>query len=193
MDEVEIDLRVTSDGVVVVHHDRILTDPDGNKHDIRQSTYADLKRHKADLTTMQEAIETIGRKAPLQFEVKWGEQTAPVIAIIEQYLSRGWQPSDFLVGSKKQRTLMEIHRALPAIPKVIIEPFSGVRASIRARQIGASRVSMRWWWLWSGFIRPFSRRYELYAYTLDDPKRAKRWHRLGLNGIITDRPDLFEK
>ena len=49
-------------------------------------------------------------------------------------------------------------------------------------------------WLWWGFIRAMRRGgWELYAYTVNDPAKAKRWVRWGLAGVITDCPDLFTK
>lgn len=193
VDEIEIDVRVTKDNVVVLHHNRDVQDPTTARLDIRHHTYAELKQHKPDLATLDEAINAINRRAPLQIEVKWGEATKPVIDILQTYLSKGWHENDFLVGSKKQQTLLEIHRGVPAIPTVVIEAFSGVRATYRARQIGTKRISMRSWWLWWYFIHAMARGgYELYAYTLDNPAKARRWLKHGLSGVITDRPDLYQ-
>jgi len=194
VDEIEIDARITKDGAVVVHHDRDLQDHTTARYDIRKHTYAELVQLKPDLARLEEAIEAVNRKVPLQIEIKWGELTIPVVRVLDIYLSKGWHENDFLIGSKKQSTLMEIHRSLPSIPKVVIEPFSGVRAGIRARQLGTKRISMRWWWLWSFFISSVSRRgYQLYAYSLNDPKRARRWAAYGLAGVITDYPNRFQR
>jgi len=193
VDEIEVDVRVTKDKIVVVHHNRDVQDPTSARLDIRYHTYAELKQHKADLATLEEIIDAVGHKVPLQIEVKGGEATRPVIDILQTYLSKGWHENDFLIGSKKQKTLMEIHRAVPAIPTVVIEPFSGIRATYRARQIGTKRISMRSWWLWGFFIRSLARSgYQLYAYTLDNPGKARRWSHNGLAGVITDRPDLYQ-
>jgi glycerophosphoryl diester phosphodiesterase len=99
-----------------------------------------------------------------------------------------------LLGSKSQKTLLELHPALPEIEKVVIEPWSGVRAHYRARQLGAKRISMNQQWLWWGFIRGFKNSgRQLYAYTLNDPAKARRWARYGLAGVVTDYPDRFDK
>ena len=49
VDMLELDLRVTRDDVVILHHDPDLVDPDGHKHKISDNTYKTLKEHKADL------------------------------------------------------------------------------------------------------------------------------------------------
>ncbi len=193
VDEIEVDIRVTNDAVAVLHHNQFLTDQAGNHFNIRSTKYAELRRHKTDLITLEEAIQFIDQRVPLQMEVKWGEQTQPVITVINNFLEKGWQPAMFLFGSKKQQTLVELHQALPIVPIVIIEPFLSIRGVIRARQVGSRRLSMNRLGLWSGFIRSMHRRgYQIYAYTLNNPRKAKLWQRNGLAGVITDSPNLYK-
>jgi glycerophosphoryl diester phosphodiesterase len=193
VNEIEIDVRITKDNVPVLIHDRACHDASGARLAVRGHTYPELKLHKPDLTTLAEAIEAIGRQVPLQIEVKWAEPTGPVIAAIKDALNKGWQPADFLIGSKKHQTLVEAHQALPGITKVVIEPFSGIRAVWRAKSVDTKRLSMNHLWLWSGFIKAMQRGgYELYAYTLNNPSKARRWQRYGLAGVITDLPDSYQ-
>jgi glycerophosphoryl diester phosphodiesterase len=192
VDEIEIDVRVTSDGQVVLQHNQFLRDQAGNWLNIRNCTYEQLRQHKADLCTLSEAIRVLDKRVPLQIEVKWGEQTQPVVDVLQSFLAQKWQATDFLVGSKKQQTLLDIHRALPDIPKVVIEPFSSLRGVWRAKQLGSNRLSMNHLWLWGGFLRAMQRRgYSVYAYTINNPARAKRWQHSGLAGVITDDPERF--
>lgn len=194
VDELEFDLRVTKDQIVVLHHDAKLIDPNGQKHRIAEYTYADLKRHKPDLATFEAALDTIGHQVLLHIEVKPHEATKPIVALIKGRLATGWKLEDFLLGSNSQKTLLELHAALPDIQKVVIEPWSGVRAGRRARQVNTQRISMNQRWLWWGFIRSVvNSGWQLYAYTLNDPAKAKRWANCGLYGVITDYPDRFEK
>lgn len=194
VDMLEFDLRVTKDSIVILHHNRHLIDPDGKKHLVANCTYEELREHKPDLTSFEEVLQKIGHPVPLYIEVKRKERTAPIIKILEAHLASGWRPNYFLLGSKSQKTLLELHKALPDIEKVVIEPWSGVRAHRRARQIGAKSIAMNQLWLWWGFIIGFKNKdKQLYAYTLNDPAKAKRWARYGLAGIITDYPDRFER
>jgi len=193
VDEIEVDVRITKDGVLILHHDPTCQDASGNKLVVREASFDELLRHKPDLITLEQAIELINRQVPLQIEIKAGEPVEPTASIIKQYLKRGWRNSDFLIGSKSQRNLLEAQRLLPDIEKVVIEACFSVVAVHRARQLGATRLSMQEHWLWGGFIRAMSHRgYQLYAYPLNDPQKAKRWHSHGLTGTITDFPDRFD-
>lgn len=193
VDELEFDVRVAKDGVVILHHDPYVTDPDGQRRAITEHTYDQLKRHKKDLATLEEVLDTLGHEVVLHVEVKRGVRIQPIVKLISKRLENSWKPEYFLLGSKSQKTLLQLHKALPGIEKVVIEPWSGVRATRRARQVGAKRLSMNKLWLWWGFIRMMSRSgWQLSAYPLNDPAKARRWARHGLAGVITDYPDRFE-
>lgn len=194
VDELEFDLRVTKDSVVVLHHDAYLTDPDGDRHVIANHTYKELLEHKPDLASFEEVLKIIGHPVTLHIEVKRDVPVEPIIKILRTYLANGWKPEYFLLGSKSQKTLLRLHDTLPGIKKVVIEPWSGIRATYRARRLNTVLLSMNQLFLWRGFIRAMDNRgYKLAAYTLNDPAKARRWAKHGLYAVITDFPDRFEK
>ena len=194
VDELEFDLRVTKDGVVILNHNKTVTDAAGNKLEITAHTYQELKAHKPDLATFTEALDAINRQTLALIEVKRHVSVAPIVATIRQYLAKGWKNENFLLGSKHQPTLLALHKALPDIQKIVIHAWSGIIARHRAKQVNTMRISMRSWFLWWGFIAGMRRGgYQLCAYTLNDPVKAKRWAAHGLAGVITDFPDRFEK
>jgi glycerophosphoryl diester phosphodiesterase len=192
-DMVEFDLRVTKDGTVILHHNPKIIDASGNKLKISDRSYEELKNHKPDLATFKEALDKIGPGFPKYVEVKPKVSITPIVAIVEKYLKEGWSSENFLLASFSQKTLLEIHEKLPDIQKIVIEKWSSVRARYRARQIKTKMVAMNKLWLWSGFIIAMRHAgYELYAYTLNNPKKAKRWEKYGLAGVVTDYPDRFK-
>lgn len=212
VDELEFDLRVTKDDVVVLHHNAYLTDPNGVTRTLAEHTFAELRQHKKDLPTFEEVLEAIGHPVPLYVEVKPGEPTEPIIRIIKKYLAKGWEASDFRFGSYDQKILLELHAAFPEVQTIVIENWSAVRATRRARQLNTKRLSMLEYWLWSGVISALSRRgYEVYSFPpMNEQKerrfakigltgytnnraKAQRWEKYGLYGVVTDYPDRFEK
>lgn len=193
VDGIEFDLRVTRDGIVVVHHDPAITDPNGDTHAIAEHTYKQLKQHKKDLPTFEEALETINRRATLYVELKPGVPTAPIAKITKAYLKKGWKSDDFLILSFSQSILLEMQRELPDIPKVVSDSWSGVRATRRARQLGTKYIIMNQRFLWWGFIAMMNRGgWRLGTYTLNDPVKAGRWAKYGLQFVCTDYPDRFK-
>jgi glycerophosphoryl diester phosphodiesterase len=194
VDELEFDLRVTKDGVVVLHHNRDVIDPNGKRRRIARYTYTELLEHKKDLATFTEVMETLDHSTSLYIEVKPGEPIAPIVRLLREYLKKGWKPEDISLGSYSFKTLKALHAALPDLATIVIDNWSGVRATRRARQLGTKQLSMNRYWLWSGFIRATSRGgYQLIAFTVNNPKKAQRWAKHGLYGVVTDYPDRFEK
>jgi glycerophosphoryl diester phosphodiesterase len=194
VDMVELDLRVCSDGIVIAHHDPYLLDPNGNKLVIKDSPSSELLEHKADLATFEQALATINRAVPVYVEIKPKEPIKPIIKIIQDHLSKGWQSDDFRIASFDQAILLCIREDLPLITVTVLEKWSGVRASRRARQLETVHLLMNQRWLWWGFIRQMTRSgYKLGAYTVNSPKQAAKWQKHGLAAVVTDYPDLFER
>ncbi len=191
VDEIECDVRVTKDEIVVLHHDKEIT---GQNLQIKDCTYDELREHDPDVATLVEALAAVPESTPLQIEIKSGEPTEPVVKILHAEFKKGRKLESILIGSKDQSILLILHDAFPEVIKVVIEAWSGVRATRHAKQVNTKRISMNQRWLWSGFVRQMTHRgWLLYAYTVNQPRRAEQLKKQGLTGIFTDYPDQFEK
>ena len=192
VDEIEIDVRVTRDGVAVLHHDEMLTDPDGREVSIARTTYAELMRHNNDLMALDHAIRHIAHRCRIMLEIKPSVPTKQVTSIIRDRLKRGWLLEEFAIASLDFSILKQMRHEFPDVELVVVERWSGVRARYRMQRLGTKRVSMNQRWLWRGFLRGMHRGgYLLTPYTVNSVRRARKW-RPYIYGIITDRPDLFQ-
>jgi glycerophosphoryl diester phosphodiesterase len=192
VDAVELDVRVTRDGVAVVHHDAAVINPDGSEVIIARTTYAELLRHKRDLAALDHTIRAVSHRCSIMIEIKPGEPTKQTVRIIRDRLKRGWRLKEFAVASYDFRILQDVREQLPGIELVVIEKWSGLRATHRARKLHTKRISMNQRWLWRGFLHAMRRSgFRLSPYTINNPRQAKRWQPY-LYGVITDRPDLFQ-
>jgi glycerophosphoryl diester phosphodiesterase len=176
VDGVEIDVRVTAEGAVVLSHDPL----------IREHTYAELKKQKPNLATLEEALDATRGKCALLVEIKPDEPVGPIAKIL-----RGQKGVSVL--SFSQKILLEVKKELPGVTLVVNEKWSGVRAHYRLRQLGTKHLQMNQRWLWCGFLWSVHRSGILITpYTVNSPAQAKRWAPY-IDGIITDYPDRFEK
>lgn len=192
VDEVEFDVRVTKDGIPVLHHNAN-TSAAGQELKIADHTLEELHQRAPNLASLHGALSLIDGRAVAYVEVKGGEPVEPIVTVLKEWLETGMYTStNLLLGSKSQKTLRELHQALPEIEKIVIEPWSGIRARYRARQVAATRLSMRSWWLWRGFLKAMhDRGYRISPYTMNDPVKVRRWQPY-IYGIITDYPDRFK-
>ncbi len=186
----EVDVRVTADNVAVLHHDPLAISDEGKKISIAATNFTDLQLAKANLLTLEAALHFVDRRADILIELKPGVALEPVMACIKPRLERNWLESDFIITSFDYKTLARIHREHPTVHLAVLEKWSGLRATWRARRLRTSRIIMNQRWVWSGFIRSVVKGgYKLSVYTLNNPKKARRWAKAGLYGAITDYPD----
>lgn len=186
-DEAEFDVRVTQDHVPLLHHETAVVNSNGTRLAISEHTYQELRAHQPDLVTLETVFTELAAK-PLLMEVKPHEPVEPIIRLLKKPAARG----QLAVCSFDQAILRQLRDEFPDLPLVVNERWSGLRATRRARQLGTKRISMNHKWLWWGFIRSLAGRgWQLSAYTLNDPAKAKRWRRHGLYAVITDYPDRF--
>ena len=189
VDGIEVDVRVTSDGVPVLFHDAKF-----GSIFIKHLTFNELRQAVDGLATLEAAIKLINRQVPISIEVKSDVDTGPVISLLNKFINKGWAAKHFMFGSFNQQVLRELHGQLPQIPIIVIESFSSIRASIRARELDTKLVCLNHKFVWWGFIKLMhSSGYQLYVYTLNKPKLAKTWAKFGLAGVVTDFPDRFNK
>lgn len=175
VDEIEIDVRVTRDGHVILNHDPVVHGDDGATYAITAHNLEELQAKKSDVVTLAAAVNAVNRRVPLMIEVKPAQPIAPIVSIIEAFLIDGWKASDFMFGSFSQSILRELHDALPQIELVVIEPYASFRATYRARQVGARKVSINHRLLWFANVAAMRRKnYEIYTWTLNNPKKARR-------------------
>lgn len=192
VDEVEIDIRITRDGIPVLGHNRAIPTDKGGLI-IAEHTLTELQTAKKDITTLSDALTATKGRALLYIEVKHNEPVQPVADAILASAAQNKNTGGLLLGSKSQKTLRELHRLLPDVPKIVIEPWSGVRAHYRAKQVNTRRISMRSWWLWRGFLKAMHKRgYRITPYTINNPVKAAKWQPY-IYGVITDYPDRFSR
>jgi glycerophosphoryl diester phosphodiesterase len=190
---IEFDVRVTKDKVPVLHHDDAIR-LNGTTALISSNSLHELQQIKPDLATLSDGMHAIGARAKVYVEVKPNEDIEPIVTVLKGFIGGTYVPEDVYLASKDQGTLLALHDALPQQPTIVIESWSGVRGSRRARQLDTKHIAMNQLWLWSGFIQAFKRNgYNLYAYTLNNAGKSQRWEKAGLAGVITDFPDRFKK
>lgn len=197
VDQIETDVRLTSDGVLVLVH-KHMSLPDGTTMKVADSTYQDILQHNPDVATLEQAIEFIDKRARLMIEVKKGVPTAPVVKVIKKFFANGWQASDFMFNSADYVILKVLYAALPEIDRIIQGNWSGMRVQHLARKLHTPYIMLDQRYVWWLYVYMVSKRFKLITYTypwFESPKynhyKALSWQKYGLYGVVTDYPDSF--
>lgn len=196
VDQVEIDLRVSKDGRVVLLHDENAVARNGEIIKPDEHTYRELQEYFPDILTLDELLPLVNHRCRIMLECKVIEAVDPTVAILKRYFNEGWEPNEFMFASFKYDILKKFHKLVPEITLVVLDGWSAIRATHRARRLKTPYLSMDQRYLWWGVIHSLSRHYKLFCYPnhkFVHIKHAKpnKWLKYGLYGVITDYPNFF--
>jgi glycerophosphoryl diester phosphodiesterase len=196
VDMVEIDLRRSRDGVLVLAHDDVIR-RDGQQlivadHDLGTLHSLDLG-HGARIATLEEVFEVVRGRCGLMVDLKGEGFEAELAAAIQAsglpyeqlVVPGGTARSRALLRSLDPQILLSLsldeewdHRITPEF----IADIDTDAVTWNHRLITPERV-----------IRLHERGLFVYTWTVDDLDTMRRVIAAGVDGVITNRPELFEQ
>jgi len=126
---IELDVYVCKTGeLVVMHDDEVDRTTNGHGH-VVDMTFEQLRdlvvEGKEKIPTLQEVIELIDRRIPINIELK-GPGTATAVAIlVQQYLAHGWTADHFVISSFDHQQVATFKKLCPNIKTGVC--FHGLR------------------------------------------------------------------
>ena len=196
-DGLELDVHLSRDGVVVVHHDRLLDRTTTLRGPIAERTAEELRR--ADVPALADVLARYhDPRIIIEMKVNSAELAAATIDVVRQADA----VDRVCLGSFGLRVLRAARAIEPAIAT------SGAREEVRwalyRSWIGwpVSRVAYSGYQIpeWAGRTRVVSPRFVEYAHdaglgvqvwTVDTEDAARRLLTWGADALITDRPDVI--
>lgn len=216
VDRVEVDVQQTKDGVVICLHDRTLdrtTDMHGRVRDADWSLLQTAKANvgfdkqfpEAGIPMLEEVIKEVNGRCELVIEIKDGNSYYPgiedkVAALIAKYDAWKWAP----VHSFNDEVLFHLHEKHPKVRLqklfVIKVPWLPVMLDfglhlgkledypfVEAFSVHHSFVSQ------DVIDRAHRMGKQVHVWTVNDPDAARELLSIGIDGVISDRPDLIMK
>ena len=189
-DALELDLRITRDRQLVVLHDPTVdrtTDGRGPVHGMTLAELQDLGGGMGErVPTLTEVMEATA--LPIHAELKVVEAAEPLARLIlETEAAERLTPISFHAAA-----LRRVKRAVPNLPVGLI--FSGAPpdAAQRVLSVGASLVSLEAAHLSVEAVERCRRAgLKITTWTVNELEQMRRAMELGVDGIVTDRPDLL--
>lgn len=196
-DWVETDLRCTADGVVVLHHDADL--PDGRS--LAMTPAAELPAEVPTLDALLELVAATGLGVNLELKSdRTGDDDEQVIALcdrVAEALAGSRRPNDLLVSSFDLRAIDRMRHlgeegAGPVVDTAWLVVDRGRAPSAvveRARQHGHGALNPHDSMVDADLLAACrAAGLRVFTWTVNDPDRIQTLARLGVDGIITDRP-----
>ena len=197
-DGVELDVQLSGDGELVVFHDwtvERLTDGTGRVADLSLAELQSLKLpEEQQIPTLDEVFETFGARPLYNVEIKvegrgdFGVETAVADRIQAHHLENRVIVSSFNLGSVRRA-----RRVLPRATPVGLLWYKRWRnyghflISAQADHPDAAIVNEAYmaWAKKCGL--------KVNVWTVDDPEQAKQLMALGVDGIITNKPQFIRE
>ena len=189
-DALELDLRVTRDGHLVVLHDPTVNRTTNGTGPVHELTLAEVRRLDGGLgervPTFGEVLETT--TLPIHAELKVLEAAEPLASVIlEEDAAERVTPISF-----HSEALRRVKRVLPDQPVGLVFPGAPPEGAGRARAVGADFVSLKSVHLDAEAVERCQRAdLKVTAWTVNEPGQMRRVMEWGAEGIATDRPDLL--
>jgi len=189
-DMVELDVRKSLDGRLVIIHDSRVDRTTNGKGQVRMKSLVELKELDAGMgeriPTLEEAVECVAGRTKLVIELKEDGLEDRVIRVIKEF---GVADDVFVVSFKPVR-LRAVKELEPDLKTGLIL-FASVDPLGAARKCGADAVApFRWFITRKLAERARAAGMYLFTWTVDEKERAERLRDMGVSGIVTNRPDL---
>ena len=198
---IELDVRATSDGRLVIHHDETLDRTTDCSGSIAQQSFDQVRScdagHGERVPTLSEALDLVGDKpVRLLLDVKSGTRLDRVIAEIRDHRAE----AKVIVGLRRARDVAHVRRELPGTTALAFMPHVGDAPAF----VDAGAQIIRLWSDWVEADPTLVGRTKALgpkAWIMIGrrrPARDEEWRQLharmiasGAQGLITDRPQLI--
>lgn len=187
-DWVELDVRPTADGALAVHHDAEL--PDGRT--IAELAAADLPGWVPLLGAALDACGPLGVNVELKADCPPATHAAMVEAAVAEVRGRG-EPARWLLTSFEWELMTRARELAPELPTGLLffDPARTADAVAEAARGGHAAVNPWDPAVDEAFVRlAHDAGVAVNVWTVDDPDRIAELVGLGVDGVITNVPDV---
>ncbi len=202
-DMLEFDVRQTADGAIILFHDWAIKTSSGQRKLISNITIDELSQTARDqgyeIAFFEEVLKRFGTRIPLNIEIKVGGFESEIVRLLQEY-PLAYEPtlSSFFpwVVIRLKRINDNLKTALilgqERVHKFNILARPVVRKLVWTMGIGAIHLQ-------ETIVSPavvknlIQNGVSVFVWTVDDPDEMRRFLRMGVDGIITNKPDELYK
>ena len=196
-DMIELDVHLTSDDEIVVIHDKTVdrtTDGTGIIGNLSLKEVRGLDAGSGErIPTLDEVLSEIRGNCSLDVELKGKDTAIPVLRMLKDQVRKGrWRPEDLMISSFSPIDLLELYDASCNIEMAVLIDNGPWGSEDFAVDIGARSVHPNYKFLDRNFIaRCRGLDLKLNTWTVNGPSKMSELIEWGVDGIITDHPDML--
>jgi glycerophosphoryl diester phosphodiesterase len=193
VDGIELDVRLSADGELMVFHDATLRRRAQDRGTLARRTRRELRALDAGdgecIPTLREVFEAVDRRVFINIELKARGTAERVEALIGEFIARhGWTGEHFIVSSFLRGELARLRD--PRVRRGVLFTRPGLRWAAVARHLRAWSVHPAVRWTNARFVAAAHRHgWRVLPYTANKAKALARMRTLGVDGVFTDYPE----
>ena len=191
---IEIDVRRTKDGQLVVIHDKHTGRIANKKRIVAQSTLAELQavrlKNGQKILTLDGALQLIGDKVPIVLDLKHAGLDEDLVPILRRH-----QELHIILSSRSHTQLKKLRKMFPDLPVTPRSYLYSTDIVDIARHMGAHGISINKW-VMNPLTYHLAKRAGLtvHTYTINHPLLVRIFSKLYPDiHIITNHPQRFAK
>jgi len=186
VDGIELDVHLSSDGVLMVIHDETIDRTTDRKGFVNLFTALELKKYK--IPTLIEVLDLVNQKCFINIELKGIGTAKPVVDLITHYISeKNWNYNDFLASSFDWKMLEEIHLLNPKIRIGVLTEENVDEALAFAKKTKAFSIHPNYRLLAKENVALMRENgLEVYPWTVNSTEDIQKIKSFNVNGIISD-------
>jgi glycerophosphoryl diester phosphodiesterase len=197
VDAIEIDVHKCASGELVVFHDFTLDRMTNGSGEIAKHTLEQLKRLKVndqyEIPTLEEVLKTIDKKCILNIELKGRDTALTTCKIVEEYIkTKHWTLEHFLISSFQHQELEDVYEFNKQLRIGVLTKASVVEAIEFAETINAYAIHPNAAIVTKDNVSfAQDKGYKVLVWTVNDQPTIDRLKTYGVDGIISDNPELI--
>jgi len=198
VDGIELDVHLSSDGVLVVIHDETVdrtTDGSGLVAEMTLDQLQELKTNKNQIIpTLVDVLNLVNRQCFVNIELKGIGTAKPVAELILDYITtKNWHYSHYMVSSFDWKMLSETTQLNPKIPIAVLTETTIEEALAFAKKIKAIAINPDFQLLKVDTTSHLQQQgFQVFPWTVNEFKDIKTIQNYGVDGIISDFPDRIQ-
>lgn len=214
-DGIEGDFHLTRDGKIICGHDKDMKRTGGSNMEIATSTFDDLRKldvgswkhakfAKEKMPTLVEVFATVPAGKKIFIEIKCGPEIVPQLQ--KEVEGAKLKPEQMIVISFNADVIAAVRKQIPSIKAHWLTSYKQDKATgqwspsieqviATLKRIDASGLDTNAHALIDdAFVKALrGEKYELHCWTVDEPALARRFIKLGVDSITTNKPAWLRK
>lgn len=192
VDEIELDVHLSSDGEVMVIHDATIDRTTIKKGFVSEYSSKELK--ELGIPTLEDVLHLVNQKCIINIEIKEANTTQKVIQLIETFIHEFlWNYNRFQISSFNWNVLEEVAATNPKIALGVLTEYSIEEALDFAKKIKAHSINPHFKLLNHVMVSLIhANGFKIYTWTVNSIEDIHFVKSLKIDGIISDFPDRLK-